>query len=95
MPELSEFAMKVIFLVMSSSDAERVWSAHDFFVTKRRNKLSLERANKLISIHFALKLAQARDKDATAQLTENIERENHMAIAFEDVERLKMELKWC
>jgi hypothetical protein len=49
--EIYDLAIKMFSLVCSSAAAERNWSSHDFFISKRRNRLSTEKSTKLVSIY--------------------------------------------
>ena len=59
-PVLSKLALKLLSLPPSAAAAERNWSTQDFIISKRRNRLTPLRAEKLIYIYFNLRsLAQA------------------------------------
>ena len=59
-PTLKKLALKLLSLPPSAASAERNWSTQDFIVSKRRNRLKAQRAEKLIYIYFNLRsLAQA------------------------------------
>lgn len=51
-PTLRKLALKLFSLPPSAAAAERNWSTQDFLISKRRNRLAADRANKLISIYF-------------------------------------------
>lgn len=50
-PELSDVALRVYSVPLSSASAERVWSIFENFHTKKRNRLSALKAEKLVFIH--------------------------------------------
>jgi hypothetical protein len=55
-PELSELAKKVLSQPISSSSAERVWSTYSHIHNVKRNKLKCETADKLVYIHYNIRL---------------------------------------
>lgn len=63
-PELQAFAIKVLSLTCSASGCERNWSIFNQIHTKKRNRLSTTRMNKLAFIMFNKKL-----KDRHLKLT--------------------------
>jgi hypothetical protein len=46
------------FQVTSSSAAERNWSTYDFIHSKKRNRLTEDRARDLVYVHSNLRLVQ-------------------------------------
>ncbi|KAI0510944.1 hypothetical protein KFK09_011555 [Dendrobium nobile] len=55
-PELKAFAVKVLSLTCSASVCERNWSIFNQIHTKRRNRLTTYRMNKLVYVMFNKKL---------------------------------------
>ena len=56
-PELQTVALRVLSLVASSSECERCWSIYEQIHSLRRNKLTAERAEKLVRLNMNLRLA--------------------------------------
>lgn len=61
--ELTKIAIKVLSIPATSASSERNWSAFSNIKTKKRNKLTIERTNKLVSIKFNLELFKAINID--------------------------------
>ncbi|RWR72996.1 Copia protein [Cinnamomum micranthum f. kanehirae] len=55
-PALRTIAIKVLSQTTSSSNCERNWSAFSFIHTRLRNRLTMQKFNKLVYIHYNLKL---------------------------------------
>lgn len=55
-PELAFVAMIVLASVTGAGEAERCWKKLDWIHTKRRNRLTHERATKLLRLSSALQL---------------------------------------
>jgi len=53
------------FQVTSSSAAERKWSTYDFIHSKKRNRLTEDRARDLVYVHSNLRLVQVEAVDYT------------------------------
>jgi hypothetical protein len=51
-PLLAEVAGILFSMPSSAASAERVWSAHDYIITKRRNRLATPTSNKLVYVFF-------------------------------------------
>lgn len=49
-PELRYVAMRILAQPSSASSCERNWSTYDFIHNKRRNKLTLARADDLVYV---------------------------------------------
>ncbi|KAL0223778.1 hypothetical protein P9112_003168 [Eukaryota sp. TZLM1-RC] len=50
-PELQKQALRVVSQFVSASAVERLWSLHDWIHSKRRNRLTEKRVDKLISVY--------------------------------------------
>ena len=50
-PTIQRAAMRLVSLPSSSSTTERTWSNYDYIHTKRRNRLTARRAEKLIFVY--------------------------------------------
>ena len=59
--DLAEVASKILCMVPSSSSAERNWSVHGWIHSKKRNRLLVKNANKLVYVHWNLRLQQEAD----------------------------------
>ncbi|RWR73239.1 hypothetical protein CKAN_00150000 [Cinnamomum micranthum f. kanehirae] len=55
-PALRTIAIKVLSQTTSSSNCERNWSTFSFIHTRPRNRLTMQKLNKLVYIHYNLKL---------------------------------------
>ncbi|RWR73192.1 hypothetical protein CKAN_00144800 [Cinnamomum micranthum f. kanehirae] len=55
-PILRKIAMKVLSQTTTSSNCERNWSTFSFIHTKVRNRLTMQKLNKLVYIHYNIKL---------------------------------------
>jgi hypothetical protein len=51
-PTLTKLALRVLSCAPSAAGAERNWSTQDYIVSKRRNRLTPQRAEKLVYIYF-------------------------------------------
>mgnify|MGYP001807169213 CR=1 FL=1 len=56
-PELTQLARRLLSQPACASSCERCWSAYDFIHNKRRNRLTAERARKLVDVFTNRKLA--------------------------------------
>ena len=50
-PLIQRAAMRLVGLSSSSSTTERTWSDYDYICTKRRNRLTTQRAEKLVVVY--------------------------------------------
>lgn len=66
-PELASVALRVLSQVTSTGAAERSWSSYDFIHSKRRNRLTADKACKLVSVFSNLRLVEARKKKGYEQ----------------------------
>ena len=55
-PLLQSLALRVLSQVVNTSSAERCWSSYSFIHSVKRNKLSLDRAESLVYVHYNLRL---------------------------------------
>lgn len=53
-PMVKQFAAHILSIPTSSASSERSWSIHGFIHSKNRNRLSVERVNKLVFIYTNL-----------------------------------------
>lgn len=65
LPLIRKVAMRVLAQCSSSSSCERVWSTFDFIHSKKRNRLSSQRLNDLVFVHYNLRLLQRRGATST------------------------------
>ena len=56
-PEIQHLAIRLLSQIASSSAIERNWSTYSFIHSIKRNRLSSKRAEKLVAVHSALRLA--------------------------------------
>ncbi|CAO2046328.1 unnamed protein product, partial [Urochloa humidicola] len=69
-PALQKMATRILSLTSSSSGCERNWSGFEGVHTKKRNKLTTTRLNKLVYIQFNLKLLSKREKIKTKKIAD-------------------------
>ena len=55
-PILQTLALRVLSQVVNTSFAKRCWSSYSFIHNVKRNKLSLDRAESLVYVHYNLRL---------------------------------------
>ena len=55
-PQLKSLAMKILSQPASASSSEQSWSEYDFVHSKRRNRLKVKVASKLVYVHSNLRL---------------------------------------
>eukprot|EP00955_Chlamydomonas_euryale_P061656 358130-Chlamydomonas_euryale.AAC.1 len=63
--KLRAVALRVLSTCMSSGGLEQSWSNFDFIHTDKRNKLTSQRANALVSIFSDMKLVRAKARSAS------------------------------
>lgn len=59
-PEIKHLATRLLSQITSSSAAERNWSTYSFTHSIKRNRLTSRRAEKLVAVHNALRLAHRK-----------------------------------
>ena len=59
-PEIKHLATRLLSQIASSSAAERNWSTYSFIHSIKRNRLTSRRAEKLVAVHSALRLAHRK-----------------------------------
>ena len=59
-PEIQHLAIRLLSQIASSSAAERNWSTYSFIHSIKRNRLTSRRAEKLVAVHSALRLAHRK-----------------------------------
>ncbi|ONL96592.1 hAT dimerization domain-containing protein / transposase-related [Zea mays] len=69
-PALQKMATKILSLTTSSSGCERNWSGFDGVHTKKRNRLTTDRLNKLVYIQFNNRLINKRAKIKSKKITD-------------------------
>ena len=62
-PELQHIAVRLLSQVSSACTCERIWSTFDFIHSRRRNRLHVDRATKLVYIFTNLRLLDKESKD--------------------------------
>ena len=55
-PLLQTLALWVLSQVLNTSSAERCWSSYSFIHSVKRDRLSLDRAERLVYVHYNLRL---------------------------------------
>jgi len=63
-PLLQNLALRVLSQVVNTSSAERCWSSYSFIHSVKRNRLSLDRAESLVYVHYNLRLLSHYCDDA-------------------------------
>ena len=63
-PLLQTLALRVLSQVVNTSFAVRCWSAYSFIHSVKRNRLSLDRAENLVYVHYNLRLLSHYCEDA-------------------------------
>ena len=59
-PTLQRAAKRILAQISSNSICERTWSAYDFIHSKRRNRLTAKRAEKLVKVYGHIKLSMSQ-----------------------------------
>ena len=86
-PELKILASRLLSQVASSSTAERNWSTYSYIHSIKRNRLTSKRAEKLVTVHHALRLAdrQTPEYRQTPALRWDVEPEDVAQIDEDDM----------
>ncbi len=80
-PALAAVAKRVTSMVSSAGACERNWSAYDFIHSKKRNKLTAQRANDLVFVFSNLRLTtRFREPEKFAEWVEEIDEEQQEAL---------------
>ncbi|ONM31992.1 hAT transposon superfamily protein [Zea mays] len=69
-PALQKMATRILSLTSSSSGCERNWSGFEGIHTKKRNRLTTTRLNKLVYIQFNNRLMNKREKIKSKKITD-------------------------
>ncbi|CAD6223339.1 unnamed protein product [Miscanthus lutarioriparius] len=69
-PALQKLATRILSLTSSSSGCERNWSTFEMIHTKKRNRLTTTRLNKLVFIQFNSKLLNKKERIASKKTTD-------------------------
>mmetsp|Transcript_31587 Transcript_31587/g.94180 ORF Transcript_31587/g.94180 Transcript_31587/m.94180 type:complete len:145 (-) Transcript_31587:3-437(-) len=64
--ELRAIAMRVLSMPLSASGMERAWSSFEFIHNRKRNRLTVSRADTLVSIFTNMQLVRRAAKQAAA-----------------------------
>ncbi|XP_059076669.1 uncharacterized protein LOC131875947 [Cryptomeria japonica] len=77
-PNLQQVAIRIFSQPFSASGCERNWSMFEHIHSKRRNRLSVERLNDLVFVHYNLHLRhkQVMDHDSTPITLEEVDPES-------------------
>ncbi|XP_057838522.2 uncharacterized protein LOC131048545 [Cryptomeria japonica] len=77
-PNLQQVAIRILSQPCSASGCERNWSMFEHIHSKRRNRLSVERLNDLVFVHYNLRLRhkQVMDHDSTPITLEEVDPES-------------------
>ena len=57
-PDLAKFAQKVLSQTCTASCAEQNWAVHDYIHSKKRNRLTKDRVDKLVFVGNNLQLRE-------------------------------------
>jgi len=80
-PLLAKVAKRVTSMASSAGACARNWSSYEFIHSKKRNKLSLERANDLVFVFSNLRLmARFNQPEKFAEWVEEIDEEQQLAL---------------
>ena len=80
-PALAAVAKRVTSMVSSAGACERNWSAYDFIHSKKRNKLTAQKANDSVFIFSNLRLmTKFRDPENFAEWVQEIDEEQQEAL---------------
>ena len=63
-PILFKVASRLFVVPTSSAASERIWSVYDFIHTKRRNRLSTDKVDKLVSLYANAAIEALLQKEA-------------------------------
>eukprot|EP00253_Pinus_taeda_P006894 PITA_06894 len=63
-PLLQALALQVLSQVVNTSSAKRCWSSYSFIHSVKRNRLSLDRAESLVYVHYNMRLLSHYCEDA-------------------------------
>jgi hypothetical protein len=88
-PDLKNIAMTVLAQCPSSSPSERNWSAYDFVHSKVRNRLTPQRAQKLVNVIHnltSLKHATVREREKMESMEVEAQRAMELFVAAESDE---------
>jgi len=66
-PNLSRLAVRVLSQTVSSSNCERNWTTFTLIHTRPRNRLTMERLEKLVFVHYNMRLRQRTLKRKTTE----------------------------
>ncbi|XP_066353938.1 uncharacterized protein [Miscanthus floridulus] len=69
-PALQKMATRILSLTSSSSGCERNWSTFEMVHTKKRNRLTITRLNKLVFIQFNSKLINKKERIVSKKTTD-------------------------
>ncbi|XP_021309461.1 uncharacterized protein LOC110432843 [Sorghum bicolor] len=69
-PALQKMATRILSLTSSASGCERNWSGFEAIHTKKRNRLTTTRLNKLVYIQFNSKLLNKREKIKSKKISD-------------------------
>jgi len=85
LPQLQEFAIRVLSQPYSASSFERNWSVFEHIHNKKRNKLEHERLEKLVFIYYNLRMLtkQVQPKDTDPILLDTIDLESDWVVEEE------------
>ncbi len=80
-PLLAKVAKRVTSMTSSAGACERNWTSYDFIHSKKRNKLSPQRANDLVFVFTNLRLmARFNQPEKFAEWVEEIDEEQQLAL---------------
>ena len=80
-PELAKLAQRVTSMTFSAGACERNWSAYDFIHSKKRNKLTPQRANDLVFVFSNLRLmAKFKQPEKFAEWVDEVNEQQQEAL---------------
>ncbi|KAE8771560.1 hypothetical protein D1007_56553 [Hordeum vulgare] len=72
-PALQKCAMRIFSQCISSSGCERNWSAFSLVHTKQRNRMLYDKLDKLVSVHYNLKIRAEEDEGKERDIDKEID----------------------
>ena len=88
-PVIQDLAITLFSQVTSASACETNWSAFEYVYSKRRNKLSTDKARKLVYVHSKLKLLHQIETDPLWEADESKVKVTYCIDFLDDVTKKK------
>ncbi|XP_057851132.2 uncharacterized protein LOC131061452 [Cryptomeria japonica] len=95
-PNLQKIAIRILSQSCSASGCERNWSMFEHIHSKRQNRLSVERLNDLVFVHYNLRLRtrQILDDDSSPITLEEVDPESDWLTESTDPVFTDEDLEW-